>query len=155
MTKSKYNWNELKTKYITGKIEDVSVFIRQELGSDKAKHWNIFRHTKWRKQDRISYWNTIMKDYKPPLNTTIDFKAELDESMDFLNLMMKYFRIGIVKNIQKWKFPTIEDLTKYWKLLSNYSWLKLWTDKNLENPWENTPINYLKERLEKIKKKKQ
>jgi len=151
MKRNKYNWNELKTKYISWQIEDVKEFIRQELGNDRVNDGNINRHTNGRKEARKQYWKNILNNYEPPFESISQFKKELDEAIKFLPILIRSFRVWIVRNIEKWKFPTIDQVIKYAELLSNYTGFRLGSLS--KNDYDNTDFDPLRERLNKIEKK--
>lgn len=154
MAKSKYNWELRKQEFIVWDIEWIREFLEWKLGAGKVNNWNVDKQTKWRKEARKKYWKDILDNYEAPIEALVKLKDQLDEGIKFLPTLIKSYIVWVKSYInKKGKYPSIDEVTKFAKLLENYSGFKLGSDFTI-NLTEEEDEDYLKERLASIRARK-
>lgn len=149
-----YPREQWKIQYITGETENIRDFLRGIKGGLRVDNWNIDRQTKGRKEARKEHWRKLVRDYDPPLESIISMKKWLDEASIFLPAFMKsrmIWKKDLI--IQKGRYPTIDEVIKFARLVENYTGFKPWKDFTSDTQDSDENRNPLRDRLADIRRK--
>ena len=120
MSKQKYNWPEIKLKYMTSKHIEVKSFLVEQFGCDKVVwNWNFERNTKGWRQEKEHFMVVVKQEAQLEMKEELirEYKPTLRELWEMLKAIIDLLKLAL-----KYEFDSCIAKDIYWNNVLNTDW---------------------------------